>query len=204
MEEGSVEYAADAGDQAEAEDDSEIDHWPSEEPAEVSAEFAVSDHDDRASRSAVVMPQPASREWPRRALLPLALTLAVVILVAFVANLALDTPDPVQFPSASAGQELPVSSAADIRLPSPSESNLASPASPASQESSDGMAVEVLDDLSVVPVPLAAPPSHQQPRRPPLMSPHQFLSRLRRPRHRYSRRQDACSSVRVHRVHWWT
>ena len=158
VEEGSVEYAADAGDQAEAEDDSEIDHWPSEEPAEVSAEFAVSDHDDRASRSAVVMPQPASREWPRRALLPLALTLAVVILVAFVANLALDTPDPVQFPSASAGQELPVSSAADIRLPSPSESNLASPASPASQESSDGMAVEVLDDLSVVPVPLAAPP----------------------------------------------
>ena len=144
--------------EAEAEDDSEIDQWPSEEPAAASAEFAVSDHDDRASRSAVVMPQPASREWPRRALLPLALTLAVVILVAFVANSALDTPDPVQFPSASAGQELPVSSAADIRLPSPSGSNLASPASPAGQESSDGVAVEVLDDLPVVPVPLAAPP----------------------------------------------
>ena len=108
------------------------------------------------------MPQPASREWPRRALLPLALTLAVVILVAlvgFVANLGLDTPDPVQLTSASAGQELPVSSAADIRLPSPSESSLASPASPAGQESSDGIAVEVLDDLPVVPVvPLAAPP----------------------------------------------
>ena len=158
VEEGSVEYAADADDEAEAEDDSEIDQWPSEEPAAASAEFAVSDHDDRASRSAVVMPQPASREWPRRALLPLALTLAVVILVAFVANLALDTPDPVQFPSASAGQELPVSSAADIRLPSPSESNLVSPASPAGQESSDGVAVEVLDDLPVVPVPLVAPP----------------------------------------------
>ena len=162
VEEGSAEYAADGGDEAEAEDDSEIDQWPSEEPAAASAEFAVSDavsdHDDRASRSAVVMPQPASREWPRRALLPLALTLAVVILVAFVANLALDTPDPVQFPSASAGQELPVSSAADIRLPSPSESNLVSPASPAGQESSDGVAVEVLDDLPVVPVPLAAPP----------------------------------------------
>ena len=162
VEEGSAEYAADGGDEAEAEDDSEIDQWPSEEPAAASAEFAVSDavsdHDDRASRSAVVMPQPASGEWPRRALLPLALTLAVVILVAFVANLALDTPDPVQFPSASAGQELPVSSAADIRLPSPSESNLVSPASPAGQESSDGVAVEVLDDLPVVPVPLAAPP----------------------------------------------
>ena len=158
VEEGSVEYAADADDEAEAEDDSDIDQWPVEEPAAVSAEFAVSDHDDRVSRSAVVMPQPASREWPRRALLPLALTLAVVILVAFVANLALDTPDPVQFPSASAGQELPVSSAADIMLPSPSEPNLASPASPAGQESSDGIAVEVLDDLPVVPVPLAAPP----------------------------------------------
>ena len=165
VEEGSVEYAAaaaDADDGAEAEDDSEIDQCPSEEPAAASAQFAVSDHDDRASRSAVVMPQPASREWPRRALLPLALTLAVVILVAlvgFVANLGLDTPDPVQLTSASAGQELPVSSAADIRLPSPSESSLASPASPAGQESSDGIAVEVLDDLPVVPVvPLAAPP----------------------------------------------
>ena len=164
VEEGSVEYAADAEDaadaetEAEAEDDSEIDQWPSEEPAAASAEFAVSDHDDRASRSAVVMPQPASREWSRRALLPLALTLTVVILVAFVANSAMDTPDPVQFPSASAGQELPVSSAADIRLPSPSGSNLASPASPAGQESSDGVAVEVLDDLPVVPVPLAASP----------------------------------------------
>ena len=162
VEEGSVEYAAaaaDADDGAEAEDDSEIDQWPSEEPAAASAQFAVSYHDDRASRSAVVMPQPASREWPRRALLPLALTLAVVILVGFVANLGLDTPDPVQLTSASAGQELPVSSAADIRLPSPSESSLASPASPAGQESSDGIAVEVLDDLPVVPVvPLAAPP----------------------------------------------
>lgn len=161
VEEGSVEYAADADDEVEAGDDSEIDQWPSEEPAAASAQFAVSDHDDRASRSAVVMPQPASREWPRRALLPLALTLAVVILVAlvgFVANLGLDTPDPVQLTSASAGQELPVSSAADIRLPSPSESSLASRASPAGQESSDGIAVEVLDDLPVVPVPLAAPP----------------------------------------------
>ena len=164
VEEGSVEYAADAADAddgAEAEDDSEIDQWPSEEPAAASTEFAVSDHDDRASRSAVVMPQPAAREWPRRALLPLALTLAVVILVAlvgFVANLGLDTPDPVQLTFASAGQELPVSSAADIRLPSPSESSLASPASPAGQESSDGIAVEVLDDLPVVPVPLGASP----------------------------------------------
>ena len=164
VEEGSVEYAADAADaddEAEDENDSEIDPWPSEEPAAASAEFAVSDHDDRVSRSVVVMRQPASREWPRRALLPLALTLAVVILVAlvaFVANLGFDTPDPVRFPSASAGQELPVSSAADIRLPSPSESSLPSPASPAGQESSDGIAVEVLDDLPVVPVPLAAPP----------------------------------------------
>ena len=69
VEESSVEYAADAADAddgAEAEDDSEIDQWPSEEPAAASTEFAVSDHDDRASRSAVVVPQPASREWPRR------------------------------------------------------------------------------------------------------------------------------------------
>ena len=159
VEDGSVECAADAENEAEAKDDSEIDQWPIEEPAAVSAEFAVSDYDDRVSRSVVVMPQPASREWPRRAVLPLALTLAVVILVAFVANLALDTPDPVAFPPASAGQELPVSPAADIVLPSPSESTLASPASPAGQESSDGTAVELLvDDLPVVPVPLAAPP----------------------------------------------
>ena len=166
VEEGSVEYAADAEDEAEAEEaeaenDPEIDQWPIEEPAAASAEFAESDQDDRFSRSAVVMQQPASREWPRRALLPLALTLAVVILVAlvgFVANLGFDTPDPVPLPPASAGQELPVSPAADIVLPSPSESNLASPASPAGQESSGGTAVEVLDDLRVVPVPLAASP----------------------------------------------
>ena len=165
VEEGSVEYAADADDvddaehEAEAEDDSEIDQWPSEEPAAASAEFAESDQDDRFSRSAVVMQQPSSREWPRRALLPLALTLAVVILVAFVANLGLNAPDPVPFPPASGGQELPVSPAADIVLPSPSESTLASPASPAGQESTGVTAVELLaDDLPVVPVPLVAPP----------------------------------------------
>ena len=159
VEEGSVEYAADAENEAEAEDDSEIDQWPSEEPAAASAEFAESDQDDRFSRSAVVMQQPSSREWPRRALLPLALTLAVVILVAFVANLGLNAPDPVPFPPASGGQELPVSPAADIVLPSPSESTLASPASPAGQESTGVTAVELLaDDLPVVPVPLAAPP----------------------------------------------
>ena len=167
VEEGSVEYAADADNEAEAEaeDDSEIDQWPIEEPAAASGEFAVSDYDDdRVGRSAVVIRQPASREWPRRALLPLALTLAVVILVAlvgFVANLGFDTPDPVQSPSASTGQELPVSSAADIMLPSPSESSLAIPARPAGQESSNGIAVEVLevlDDPPVVLVPLAAPP----------------------------------------------
>ena len=161
VEEGSVEYAADAADaenEAEAEDDSEIDQWPIEEPAAASVEFAESDQDDRFSRSAVVTQQPSSREWPRRALLPLVLTLAVVILVAFVANLGLDTPDPVPFPPASAGQELPVSPAADIVLPSPSESTLASPASPAGQESSDGPTVILLDDLPIVPVPLAAPP----------------------------------------------
>ena len=164
VEEGNVEYAADADDaadaenEAEAEDDSEIDQWPIEEPVAASVEFAESDQDDRFSRSAVVMQQPSSREWPRRALLPLVLTLAVVILVAFVANLGLDTPDPGPFPPASAGQELPVSPAADIVLPSPSKSTLASPASPAGQESSDGPAVILLDDLPIVPVPLAAPP----------------------------------------------
>ena len=168
VEEGSVEYAADAPDapdaenEAEAEDDSEIDHWPIEEPAAASAEFTESDQGDRFSHPAVVMQRPSSPEWPRRALVPLALTLAVVILVAlvgFVANLGFDTPDPEQFPPASAGQELPVSPAADIVLPSPSESTLASPASSAGQESSDGPAVELLvDDLPVVPVPLVAPP----------------------------------------------
>ena len=158
VEEGSVEYAADAENEAEAEDDSEIDQWPIEEPAAASAEFAESDQDDRFSRRAVVIQQPSSREWPRRALLPLALTLAVVILVAFVANLGLDTPDPELLPPASAGQELPVSPAADILLPSLSESNLAGPAGPAGQESSDGTAVILLDDLPIVPVPLAAPP----------------------------------------------
>ena len=157
VEEGSVEDEAEA-EEAEAENDSEIDQWPIEEPAATSAEFAESDQDYRFSRSAVGMQQPASREWPRRALLPLALTLAVVILVAFVANFGLDTPDAVPLPPASAGQELPVSPAADIVLPSPSESNLASPASSAGQKSSGGTAVEVLDDLRVVPVPLAASP----------------------------------------------
>ena len=159
VEEGSVEYAADAETEAEAEDGSKIDRWPIEEPAAASAEFAESDQDDRFSRSAVVMQQPPSREWPRRALLPLMLTLGVVILVALVAsvaNLGFDTPDSAPFPSASAGQELPVSPAADIVLPSPSESILASPAG---QGSSDGPAVELLvDDLPAVPVPLAAPP----------------------------------------------
>ena len=165
VEEGSVEYAADADDaenEAEAEGDSEIDQWPIEEPAAASAEFTESDQDGRFSHPAVVMQRPSSPEWPRRALVPFALTLAVVILVAlvgFVANLGFDTPDPEQFPPASAGQELPVSPAADIVLPSPSESTLASPASPAGQESSDGPAVELLvDDLPVVPVPLVAPP----------------------------------------------
>ena len=158
VEDGSFEYAADAENEAEAEDDSEIDQWPIEEPAAASAEFAESDQDDRFSRRAVVIQQPSSREWPRRALLPLALTLAVVILVAFVANLGLDTPDPELLPPASAGQELPVSPAADILLPSLSESNLAGPAGPAGQESSDGTAVILLDDLPIVPVPLAAPP----------------------------------------------
>ena len=167
---------------------------------------AVSDHDDRFSRSAVVMQQPSSREWPRRALLPLVLTLAVVILVAFVANLGLDTPDPGPFPTRvcrSGVTGKPGGRHQCSRHP-PSRPWQAQRVQQVRNRATAPPSI-LLDDLPIVRVPLAAPPRPTSNLcHPPLLSPNQVLWRFRRPRHRHGRRPDVCSSVRVRRVRWWT